>query len=299
MPSLPYSHRPKHSVLSVALLCVFIVTLLPACRKSRVLDHPDWGTRFKAYGIDSGCFELIDQSHEQVHVYNQARCLERFLPASTFKIFNSLVALETGVAHDDRLVIPWNGVKSRPEWNKDMDMREAFKVSNLLYYQEIARRVGRQPYQHYLDTIKYGNMKMGPAVDSFWIDGSLQISADEQAGFIKRLYFNELPFLDRTQGIVKSMMLREDSTQDKLYFKTGTGDTRRGTWLYWVVGYLERVVPTKEDPRSMNKTGVRNYPYFFALNFERPKSDSAKNWFDVRIQLLHQLLSDYRAGEKG
>ncbi len=276
-------------ILPIVTICL----LLLSCRSSRVKEHPEWAKQFAAYGIDSGCFELIDHAHEQVNFYNKARCTERFLPASTFKIFNSLVALETAVAPDDRLIVPWNGVPGRPEWNKDMDMREAFRVSNLLYFQEIARRVGRQNFKHYLDTIKYGNMKMGPAVDSFWIDGSLQISADEQVEFIKQLYFNGLPFTERTQSIVRSMMLREDSTQDKLYYKTGTGDTKRGTWLYWVVGYMEHVRAVKEDPKGMNKSGVRNYPYFFALNFERPKEDTSRNWFDVRIELLHKLLNGY------
>jgi beta-lactamase class D len=250
---------------------------------------------FKSYGIDSACFILRDHAHETINLYNRPRCLERFTPASTFKILNSLVALETGIARDETMIIPWNGVQGRPEWNKDMDMREAFKVSNLLYYQELARRVGKQNYQHYLDTIKYGNMKIGPAVDSFWIDNSLQISADEQIGFVRKLYFNELPFLERTQGIVKNMMLREDTANNRFYYKTGTGYTQRNTMVYWVVGYLEHVMRVKEAKESMNKSGVRNYPYFFALNFEVPRNDTSRNWFDVRLKLMHQLLDSYGA----
>lgn len=273
---------------------LFILTLF-SCKDARVSEHADWATRFKAYGIDSGCFMLRDHAHETIELYNRPRCLQRFTPASTFKIFNSLVALETSVAPDERLIIPWNGVVGRPEWNKDMDMREAFKVSNLLYYQEIARRVGNRNFQHYLDTVKYGNMKIGPAVDSFWIDNSLLISPDEQVGFIRRLYFNELPFLERTQSIVKSMMLREDTANNRFYYKTGTGFTPQNRKVLWVVGFLEHVTRVKEPKGSMNKSGVHNYPYFFALNFEVPRDNPSRNWYDVRIKLMHELLNDYGA----
>ena len=50
---------------------------------------------------------------------------EAMLPASTFKIPNSLIALETGVVADpDKDVFKWDGVKRSIEpWNKDHTMR--------------------------------------------------------------------------------------------------------------------------------------------------------------------------------
>jgi beta-lactamase class D len=282
--------------LQPALALLLLLLALGACRETRIKAHNEWAARFRQYGIKDGCFILRDHAHETINLYNKERCLQRFMPASTFKIFNSLVALETGVANDDALVIPWDSVKRwNPEWNHNMDMREAFRVSNVPYYQEIARRVGRQNFQHYLDTVKYGNMTMSAKVDTFWLDNSLQISADEQVGFVRKLYFDELPFIVRTQSIVKSMMLREDSANNRLYYKTGTGATPQGAKLFWIVGFLEHVLRVKEDPNSMNKSGVRNYPYFFAMNFEVPKNDTSQNWYDVRIALLHRLLNDYGA----
>jgi beta-lactamase class D len=285
------SSRRAFYLLAICTAILFT----PSCKNKRVTEHEEWGQRFKAYGIDSACFIMRDHAHETIQLYNRARSLQRFTPASTFKIFNSLVALETSVARDERLVIPWSGVVGRPEWNKDMDMREAFKTSNLLYFQELARRVGQRNYQHYLDTVKYGNMKIGPHIDSFWIDNSLQISPDEQIGFIRKLYFDELPFLARTQAIVKNMMLREDSADNRFYYKTGTGSTPQGNRVLWVVGYLEHITRVKEAEASMNKSGVRNYPYFYALNFEVPRNDTSKDWSEVRLKLLHDILNDYGA----
>jgi len=238
---------------------------------------------------------LRDNNHESIHYLNKERCLTRMAPFSTFKIFNSLVALETAVAPDDQLFIKWDSVvRARPEWNKDMTMREAFKASNYGYYKEIARRIGPARMKHYLDTVKYGNMNMNGGIDQFWINDSLKISADEQAGFVKRLYFAELPFSERSQRIVKNMMLQEETPAYKLYYKTGTGPVG-DKYIYWIVGFVERTEHVKEDKESMNKTDFREYPYFFAQNFEIPVTDTGKNWFDIRVAVLKDILKDYGA----
>lgn len=279
-----------------ASLLLLVVLLFASCRSSRVKDHPEWGANFKAYGIDSGCFIMRDHAHEVIHYYNKARSTQRYTPASTFKILNSLIALETGVVADENTVIPWDGVRREDSvWNRDMGMREAFRVSNVPYYQELARRIGPQNYQRYMDTIKYGNMKIGPKADAFWLDNSLQITADEQIGFIRKLYFKELPFLERNQEIVTNMMLHEDTADNRFYYKTGWGQTAKGAELFWVVGFMEHAERVREHAKSMNKSGVRNYPYFFALNFEVPAGDTSKDWPAIRIKLLHELLDAFGA----
>jgi len=279
----------------ILLLGTFILLTCVSCRDTRIKEHNNWKTFFEKYNIKNGCFIMTDHTHETVHLYNKKRCLQRFTPASTFKIFNSLVALETAVAQDETLVIPWDSVVRGPDRDHSMNMKEAFRVSNLGYYQELARRIGAADMKHYLDTIQYGNMQMGPDIDKFWLDNSLQISADEQVGFLKRLYFEQLPFTLRTQTIVRSMMLREDTANNKLYYKTGWGTTPTGTDVLWVVGFLEHSEEFKEHANSMNKSDVRNYPYIFALNFEIPKGDQSQNWAEVRLRLLRELLTNFGA----
>jgi beta-lactamase class D len=276
------------------ILLLGIVIGMSACRESRVHDKPEWEKFFAEHGIKNGCVILRDNNHEAVYYYNKERCMQRFLPASTFKIFNSLVALETAVAPDESMIIKWDSVERIPEWNKDMDMREAFKVSCVPYYQEIARRIGPDNMQHYLDTANYGNRNMGGKIDEFWLNDSLQISADEQVGLLKRLYFYELPFAERTQRIVKSMMLQEETPDYKLYYKTGWG-IRTQSNVMWIVGFCERIVHVKEDPKSMNKSDVRQYPYFFAINFDAPKSDTNTSWPELRKDILKKVLNDYGA----
>lgn len=277
------------------LLILLSALAITSCRESRIHEEKDWGKRFEAQGIKNACFILRDNNHEAVHYYNKDRSLERMSPASTFKIFNSLVALETAIAPDEQLTIKWDSVvRPMAEWNKDLTMREAFKVSALPYYQELARRVGPEYLQHYLDTAQYGNRRMGGPVDQFWINDTLQISADEQVGFVKRLYFNELPFSERSQRIVKSMMLREETPEYKLYYKTGWAQLPKKDVL-WVVGFVERIEHLKEHENSMNKSSERLYPYFFAQNFDIPARDTSKDWGKVRIEIMHQILKDFRA----
>ncbi len=278
---------------------VFVITiaafLMESCAGNRIHDRPELAENFAKEGISNACFILRDHTHEEIYYYNKDRCVKRFSPASTFKIFNSLVGLETAIAADDQFVIKWDSVvRWNPEWNRDMNMRDAFKMSNLAYYQELARRIGRNNMQHYLDTVNYGNKNIGPKIDEFWLNDSLQISADEEVGFVKRLYFDELPFSERSQRIVRSMMLREETPAYKLYYKTGT-QLKSDSMLCWIVGFVEKIEHFKEHKNSMNKSNARNYPYFFAQNFTVLAGDSMSKWFDIRLKVLKTNLTALKA----
>lgn len=275
------------------LLCLSIFTLV-SCRDARIHEHQDWAKFYEAEGIKSAGIILRDQSHDAVHFYNLNHDTAHKMPASTFKIMLSLVALELGIVQDDKFIIPLNGDSSgRADWDKDLTLREAFEVSSEPYFKEVARRIGKERLQHFLDTVRYGNKTMGDSVATCWTDNSLQISADEQVGFIRKMYFNQLPFTDRTQRIVRSLMLRENENGRKLYYKTGWGSTD-SEQLLWVVGFAEYEVKMKEDSRAMNKSDERNYVYFFAQNFEIPKTETdTKPWAEKRISILKNVLNDF------
>ena len=273
-----------------SLLALLAVILLSSCAEQRIHEEKDWDQVFSKYGISNACFIMRDHTHEEIFYHNKERCIRRFTPASTFKIFSSLVALETSTAPDEQYIIKWDSVvRWSPLWSKDMGMREAFKVSNVGYYQELVRRIGKDYMQHYLDTVRYGNQRIGPAVDMFWLNDTLQISADEQLGFVKKLYFDELPFSERSQRIVRSMMLQEQTPDYKLYYKTGAG-SYKDSMIYWIVGFAEKIVQVKEPKKSMNKSDVRNYPFFFAQNFSVPEGDTSKDWAKMRVDVLHDIL---------
>ena len=272
------------------LLLVLTVIAFSSCKENRMHEHADWSKFYEAHGIKNACIIIRNNNHETIDYYNKERCLERYMPASTFKIFGSLVALETAAAPDEQWVIKWDSVQRREDCNKDLSLREAFRASCYSYFKAIANKVGEPVLQHWLDTVKYGNMELGEEFDAAWVkDGNLKISADEQLGFVKRLYFNELPFSERSQRIVRSMMLWEDGANYKLSYKTGTGEVG-DNYIYWIVGYVERIEKVEEHEKSMNKANFRQYPYFFAQNFEMPKSDTSKDYFKVRVEVLKEVL---------
>ncbi len=274
----------KKTGIFILLASIFFVS----CKRHNIQEQTQWASIFTKYQIDSACFELADNSHEQVFYYNLNRLSTSYTPASTFKILNSLIALETNIAPDENMVIPWDGVvRPREEWNKNMDMREAFKVSSVPYYQELARRIGAVEMQKWIDTVKYGNRRIGPKVDEFWLNDTLKISADEQVGLMKKLYFDKLPFSQRSQRIVRSLMLQEDNDEYRLYFKTGTSQNETRT-LAWLVGFIER----KETQRGViTKSEETNFkPYFFALNIET--TDTAMDTRTVRINIVKDILRE-------
>lgn len=238
---------------------LLVVMFLGACSPNNVTVEDSLKSFFDSSKVD-GCFGLYDNGSGQFTIYNLSRYKDSaYLPASTFKIVNSLVGIETGRIVNEKMVIKWDGVVRKhdngdtiKEWNKDLTMAEAFKVSCVPYYQEVARRIGKDTMQQWLDSLKYGNKKIGNRIDSFWLDNSLKITPDEQLGLVKKLYFGQLGFQKRTQEIVKKVMLQEDNANYKLYYKTGLGYKENGRSIGWVVGWIEE----------------NHHPYFFVLNLE-------------------------------
>ncbi len=198
-------------------------------------------SRLEAYfqGFE-GAFVLYNQENNSTLRYNPQRCATRFLPASTFKIVNSLIGLETGVIPDENYVIAWDGTQYPvASWNRDHSLKTAIQNSVVWYYRELARRVERDQMQAYIDAIGYGNRDISGSVDYFWLDGSLQISADEQLELLERLARNDLPFSQRSLDIVKEIILLESSEEFTLRGKTGYGEVD-GIHTGWFVGYIEK-----------------------------------------------------------
>ena len=257
---------------------IFFITatvVLNACTPNRAKIDNDLKQYFDARNAE-GCFSMQDNSSGKVTVYNLEMDTTRVLPASTFKIVNSLIGLETGKITDENMVIKWDGIK-RPvdEWNKDLTMAEAFKVSAVPYYQEVARRIGRDTMQHWIDSISYGNKDLRGPIDSFWLNNHLKISPDEQVGLMKKLYFDQLPFRKGVQETVREVMLQEDNTAYKLSYKTGWGFDEAGNSIGWLVGWIEE----------------NRHVYFFATLIK--SKDKNIDMVPVRIGITKDILKHY------
>ena len=191
------------------------------------------------FGTYDGAFILYDISNDKYIHSDPVLSETEFLPASTFKIFNALVGLETGVVADSGVIYQWDGIeRSVPVWNRDHSLASGMKYSVVWYYQELAKRIGKDKMQQYLSREDYGNQTISE-IDIFWLDGSLKITPKQQVNFLKLLYEEKLAFSPKVQRTVKQLILQEEEGNLKLYGKTGWGmieDTDYG----WYVGILER-----------------------------------------------------------
>ena len=247
-----------------------------ACNRNNVTVDDSLGKHFEQHKV-TGTFGLYDNGKGEFTVYNLKRFKDSaYLPASTFKIINSLIGIETGRIVNEKMVIPWDGnTRSVPEWNQDLNMTQAFKTSAVPYYQEVARRIGKDTMQYWLDSLGYGSRykrAVISSVDTFWLDNSVKVTADEQLGIVKKLYFNQLPFQKRTLRIVKDVIVMEKNSNYILAYKTGLGNTENGNTLGWVVGWIEE----------------NRHPYFFAMNVEGAPGLDMKN---MRMDMLKSILT--------
>ena len=166
-----------------------------------------------------------------LYVHNTARARKRFTPASTFKVPNSAIALQEGVI-DERQPIRWDGKdRGRREWNRDHTLASAFQVSCVWCYQVLARRVGAKKYRDYLARLRYGNARIGEDVTTFWLDGSLQVSALEQIAFLRALSARKLPFRDAVYDALARIMILERGPKHVLRAKTGWSLESKIGWL--------------------------------------------------------------------
>jgi len=222
----------------------------------------------------TGTFTLLDLGSDRLTLANAPRAGARLVPASTFKIANSLIALETGAVRDERETIPYGGKPQPfPQWEKDMTLGEAIKVSNVPVFQEVARRIGSKAYEVWLEKLDYGNGAVGSAVDRFWLDGPLKISATEQAGFLAALALSQLPMSQRSQGLVRDMLQLETRGTKHLYGKTGwlaATTPNIGWWVGWV-----------SDAGKPTHT--------FALNIDMAGADDLPKRLDIGRSLLGRL----------
>lgn len=214
---------------------------------------------------------LVYDPHKKEYISNDfERSQQGFLPASTFKVPNSMILLETGVIEDENTILKWDGKKRAFKmWEQDFEFKNAFKKSCLPCYQEVTPKVGVDRMKEHLQKFNYGNMVVDSAsMNSFWINGDSKISAKQQIDFLSKLYYSKLPISLRTEDIMKKIMVIDESENYKLSGKTG--------WLMeddynlgWFVGFIEK---------------GKNV-YFVATNVEPLESFNMKNFPNIRMKI--------------
>lgn len=251
-----YSYLMNNRSSFLFLLAITLLASTNVFSQNREVELPaEYSKYFKEYGV-TGSLVIYDLNSDKFVYYDKERAHNRYSPASTFKIFNSLAGLETGVITDTSYVIQWDSVKrgKYAPWHRPNSLNSAFKYSVVWYYQEVARRIGVEAMQRLISLNNYGNEDINEKIDEFWLSdmgGKLRISQVEQVAFLRKLYKDELAFSRRSQKLVKDIMLIEQNDEYRLFAKTGMC-SHDSLWFGWYVGWIE----------------VGDNVYFFATHLE-------------------------------
>jgi len=233
----------------------------------------------------AGVFAAYEAGGNRIVTSDARRARQAILPASTFKIPNSIIALETGVVTDpDKDLFRWDGVvRNFPDWNRNHTLRSAIAASAVPVYQEIARRIGADRMKTFVDRLDYGNRDIGGApIDYFWLRGNLRISPLQQIEFIDRLRRSALPVSKRSQDLVRDILpvtkvgdsiIRAKSGLIGVDDKSPAGGV--SATVGWLVGWAEK--------------GSAQTVFALNLNIREPRHIAS------RMKLAQQLLSDVKA----
>src|SRR5580692_5910886 len=225
------------------LLTAFLIIpiLLAGCAQNNVTEDNSFKKYFDSAHV-SGSFGLFDNGQGHFTIYNLSRFRDSALAGSSREC-------EPGIS-----------------------LKQAFQQSCAAAFGELARRIGKDTLKRWIDSLGYGNKNISGPIDSFWQNNHLLITSDEQLGLVKKLYFDQLPFFQRTQKVVRNMMLMESNANYRLSYKAGGGIKEDGHVIDWTAGWVEE----------------NNHLYFFVLNLE--SADPGSNPAGERMTILKGIL---------
>jgi beta-lactamase class D len=251
MTRCPISRFRLFNTLFALLL---IPILFAACSQNNVTEDNSLKKYFDSAAV-SGSFGMFDNGQGHFTIYNLPRFRDSaYLPAATFDILQSLIGIQTGLVKDDSALAA---------------------VGRENGFGQLALRIGKDTLKKWIDSLGYGNKNISGPLDSFWMNNHLKVTSDEQLGLVKKLYFDQLPFFQHTQVIVRSTMLKESNANYQLYYKTALGIKEDGHAIGWILGWIEE-----------NK-----HVYFFVLNLEsaNPNLDINGAGVNVLKGILRQM----------
>jgi len=192
------------------------------------------------------------------------------LPASTFKIPNTIIALELGIVENDSTILQWDGKKRAMEiWEQDLKLKDAFQYSCVACYQNIAKEIGTERMQKYLKLLNYKGMDVkNNNINKFWLEGKSRINQRQQIEFLSDFYFDKLPISISTKNIMKSIMLNKSEKGYKLFAKTGWAMRKKNN-IGWYIGFIE----------------TNDNTYIFATNVAPKKNFNKDEFLTNRINV--------------
>lgn len=268
--------------LQFTFLCVLVSLSYPLSAQNTSHQHHDFSNHFEKrnvtgsvtlYHLESDTWVYSDSSNSQT----------ASLPASTFKVVNALIALETRAVKDEHEIVSWPGYQDsskygiRPDIQHDMDLTEAVQRSAVWVFLEVAQRVGKEYYPDYLNSIPYGNGDISQPGLDFWNIGNFAVSPIEQINLLVDLHRNKLPFKKRHQKTVKEILINQEFTSYTLRAKTGW-EQNDGMNTGWWIGYIEQ----------------DNNTWFFATRIQRSRTKKSSGFARSRKDITLDVLRDLK-----
>ena len=259
-------------IIFTLCFCIFFSNVVLATGST--YNDPDIAEIMKKNNMQ-GTMIIASEDNQIIYSYNIKRANTRLSPASTFKIANSIIAIEEGVLKDQNEIIKWDGKKRLLDaWNKDQNLKTAFRSSCVWFYQELAKRIGKDKYLQYLKKLDYGNHLLGKDVTTFWLAGEgadLKITPLEQINFLQRIYQENLPISARSYDVLKDIMLEESTSSYQIYSKTGAAIQN---WIGhgWYVGYVTSKGKVWFFATNILINGMKDLPKRKAVTIEVFKS---------------------------
>jgi beta-lactamase class D len=224
-----------------------------ACARSiRPEPSPAHPIRSQAPAPTLACFLLYEIGVGEIRRSPAEACATRLSPNSTFKIPHALAALDSAVLSGKDHKLFYDGAPADfPSHGRDHTLTSAVHESVVWYFQRVATMLGQERERAYLEKLDYGNRDLSSGLTTFWLDGSLRISPDEQARFMVRLYQDALPVDKRAMRAVREILIQPEGS---LVNATGahpfaapwpegtvvSAKTGRGTETRWIVGHVAR-----------------------------------------------------------
>lgn len=272
-------HSFMKNVLILFCLCCLILINTNLVLAQRVFHPKKVNKKEFAAILDSANVSgaiLIWDFYGAIYYSNDFKhCKIGYLPASTFKIVNSIIGLETGVIQDENEMFLWDGeARWLDIWNQDLNLHDAFHYSCVPCYQELARNIGADKMNEFLKKLNYGKMKVDSTnIDKFWLEGESKITQFEQIDFLQRFWNYDLGISDRTTDIMKQLMIIEKFEYGTLRGKTGWAKRDENN-TGWFVGYYE------------DEEGV----IFFATNIQPNVDFNMDKFAEVRKEITKKAL---------
>lgn len=239
--------------------------------KNETISYTDYSTYFDNY---NGSFILYEEKNNTWKIYNKKYATLRVSPDSTYKIYDALFGLETGIITPKNSQMRWNQeIYPFEAWNADQNLNSAMYNSVNWYFQSLTTQMGLQTVNHYLQKIRYGNQDMTGDFSSYWLASSLKISPVEQVKLLEQLYNNDFGFSSENIQAVKNSIRLSSTPQSVLYGKTGTGRVNDQDINGWFIGYIE----------------ISNETNFFAVNIQGDANATGAAASEIALSILSDL----------